>query len=165
MWFTNPARDAREYVLHPLDLVVRGSATYLVASVKDYDAPLHFALHRFISANLSPRAVRIPQDFRLRKILQDKAFGYPMQDDSIRLIVLFTAQSALHLYETPRSEDQTIEDQSDGRKRLTATVMDTLKPRNWLLGFGTEVEIIEPQSLRVNFLAIAQGLYALYGGA
>ncbi len=157
-------RGAREYRLNPQALVMRGSATYLVASVDPYDDPIHFALHRFVSAEVSTRPVRAIPGFSLaRHIHEDKVFDYPLQDESIRLVALFDAKRALHLHETPLSADQTLEAMPDGRERLTATVKDTQELRWWLLGFGEGVEILEPTQLREEFMATAARLAALYG--
>lgn len=74
-------RDAREYLLNPLGLVMRGSASYLIASANGYDDPIHFALHRFISAEVSTRPARSIPKFSLQKhIHEDRVFDYPMQD-------------------------------------------------------------------------------------
>ena len=39
-------------VIHPLGLVFRQRVIYLVASVRGYDTPIQFALHRFVSAKM-----------------------------------------------------------------------------------------------------------------
>ncbi|MDD3609788.1 MAG: WYL domain-containing protein [Halothiobacillaceae bacterium] len=157
-------REAREYQLNPQALVMRGSASYLVASANGYDDPIHFALHRFISAEVSTRPARSIPGFSLtRHIHEDRVFDYPLQDASIRLVALFDADRALHLHETPLSADQTLESMPDGRERLTATVRDTQELRWWLLGFGDGVEILEPAEMRAEFEATAAGLSKIYG--
>jgi len=157
-------RDAREYRLNPQALVMRGSASYLVASANEHDDPIHFALHRFVSADVSTRPARSIPGFSLaRHIHEDKVFDYPMQDASIRLVALFDADRALHLHETPLSADQMLEAMPDERERLTATVKDTQELRWWLLGFGDGVEVLEPENLRAEFAAMASGLAMIYG--
>jgi len=159
-------REPREYRLIPLALVLRGSASYLVATANGYDDPLHFALHRFISAEASTRGVSVPHGFSLQKhIREDQEFDYPLQDDMIRLVALFDAERSHHLHETALSEDQELVKMDDDRERLTATVKDTQELRWWLLGFGEGVEIIEPASLRVEFREIAEGLARMYSSS
>ena len=46
------------------------------------------------------------------------------------------------------SEDHRTTEQSDGRILVEATVADTSQLRWWLLGFGSQVEVLEPISLR-----------------
>ena len=55
---------------------------------------------------------------------------------------------AQHLLETPLSQDQTLEMLDEGRVRITATVKDTGQLRWWLMGFGAQVEVIGPESVR-----------------
>jgi len=159
-------REPREYQLNPQALVMRGSAAYLVASANEYDDPIHFALHRFVSAEVSTRPTRSIPGFALAKhIHEDKVFDYPVRDDSIQLVALFDADRSLHLHETPLSDDQVMTTLPNGRERLTATVKDTLELRWWLMGFGDGVEIIEPASLRAEFREIAKGLARMYSAS
>jgi predicted DNA-binding transcriptional regulator YafY len=155
-------REARAYVLNPLALVVRDSATYLVASANDYDDALHFALHRFHSVEVSTQAARIPPGFSLKQHLQTQAFDFPLHDETMRLVALFDSDRIAHLHETPLSEDQTLEPYDTEREKLTATAKDTLELRWWLLGFGEGVEIVEPVELRQEFAETAARLGEIY---
>lgn len=155
-------REARSYTLNPLGLVMRGSSTYLVASVKDYDDPMQFALHRFRCVEILPRPSRTPPDFHLATYLHSQAFDYPVQEQAIRLVALFTPGAAHHLHETPLSEDQQMTNHADGRERLTATVKDTQELRWWLQGFADEVEVCEPLELRLAFATTAHRLASRY---
>jgi len=155
-------RDPKDYVLYPLGLVIRGSASYLVASANAHDDPIHFALHRFHSAEVSTRPARMPPGFSLEQHLHSQVFDYPLQDDMIQLVALFDADRAQHLHETPLSEDQGLEAQPDGREKLIAQVRDTQELRWWLLGFGDGVEILEPKALRDEFAAMAARMHRQY---
>ncbi|HNW78941.1 MAG TPA: WYL domain-containing protein, partial [Candidatus Competibacteraceae bacterium] len=71
---------------------------------------------------------------------------------------------AFHLSETPLSDDQAIEMLDAQTYRLRATVTNTLQLRWWLLGFGAQVEVREPASLRADMAGRARALAALYQG-
>ena len=60
----------------------------------------------------------------------------------------FARAAAAHLYETPLSEDQVIEEMEGGYVIITATVRDTAQLDWWLSGFGSMVEVQEPPELR-----------------
>ena len=81
----------------------------------------------------------------------------------IRLDALFDAEAAAHLRETRLSARQILRYCPDGRVRVTATVRDTLQLRWWLQGFGEQVEVIGPESLREEFAETAQEMHRLYG--
>lgn len=151
----------REYVVNPQGLVLRDQTAYLVATLRDYQDPVQLVLHRFSKVELVHEPItRIP-DFDLSAYIRDHAFDYPEGED-IRLELLFAAPAAGHLAETPLSDDQRWQPQADGRVRITATVADTQQLRWWLLGFGDQVEVIAPQSLREEFARIAQRLASRY---
>ena len=66
----------------------------------------------------------------------------------IQLKAKFTRAAALHLDETPLSEDQRIEDLDADHVVVAATVRDTAQLDWWLSGFGSLVEVQEPVELR-----------------
>ena len=55
---------------------------------------------------------------------------------------------AKHLEESPLNPTQTLAPQGDGRIQLVADVEDTAQLRWWILAFGDQVEIVEPDKLR-----------------
>lgn len=134
--------------VHPLALVLRGSVLYLLATLDDYTDVRQLRVHRFLRAELladQPR--RLPENFDLDAYLRAGGFEYP-EGEPIQLAALFQRDAARHLCETPLSADQRIVDEDDGRVRLSATVNDTPLLRWWLLGFGADVEVLEPAALR-----------------
>ena len=61
------------------------------------------------------------------------------------------------------STDQVISPLADSQwVEVSATVADTDQLRWWLLGFGNQVEVLEPVELREEFRAIACGLRDMY---
>jgi hypothetical protein len=59
------------------------------------------------------------------------------------------------------STDQIITPLADSQW-VRATVADTDQLRWWLLGFGNQVEVLEPVELREEFRWIARGLLDMY---
>ena len=107
--------------------------------------------------------VNRPAGFDLDAYIASGAFGYPV-GGAIRLEALFSEGAAFHLGERPLSEDQRLEPTDDGRVLLTATVQDTSELRWWLLGFGDQVEVLAPESIREEMARIARNMDAKYGG-
>ena len=60
------------------------------------------------------------------------------------------------------STRQTLRNCPDGRVRVTARVRDTMQLRWWLLGFGEQVEVIGPETLREEFAETAREMHGLY---
>jgi hypothetical protein len=66
----------------------------------------------------------------------------------IKLKARFYDGAGEHLYETPLSEDQVIEDKGGGTLDVQATVAHTPQLEWWLLGFGRGVEVRAPAQVR-----------------
>ena len=153
----------RTYVLQPFGMVIREGVFYLVAGSAEYDEPNHYCLHRMQSARVLPEVVRIPKSFNLKTYVEEEmAFAYPQSQKRIRLKALFAEETGFHLQESALSDDQCLNQQEDGRWLIRATVDDTAKLRWWLLGFGANVEILKPKSLRREFDDTAKRLAQLY---
>ena len=153
--------ETKTYPAHPLGIVQRGAVTYLVATLYDYTDVLLFAMHRIKSAKVLDQPVKQPKKFDLSKFISQGAFGFE-ESGEIMLVVRFTEPAAEHLLETPLSCDQQIEPDQSGWMRLQATVPNTAQLRWWLLGFADQVEVIQPQSLRNEFIDMSQSLHGIY---
>lgn len=141
------ASEAESYPVHALGIVQRGQVLYLVCTIKTYPHIRILALHRILAAELLEAPIAVPADFDLDDYIASGAFGW-FQKESIRLKAIFAAEVAVHLDETPLSEDQKMVELPDGRVQITATVHETLQLRWWLQGFGDDVEVVSPASLR-----------------
>ncbi|MES2403082.1 MAG: WYL domain-containing protein [Pseudomonadota bacterium] len=138
------------YRAHPLGIVYRGTLGYLVCTIADYTDLRFLALHRIESARLLDDAASTPPGFDLETYAHSGVFGF-MDNGPIRMVLRMTAPAGEHLYETPLSTDQRITpDSRDGWVRITATVHDNSQLHWWLRGFGKEVEVVEPESLRTQ---------------
>lgn len=155
------ASQPAPYRLSPLGLVQRGPISYLVATTQDHDDPHTFALHRFASAAPLDDTVRDAADFDLDAYIGKGAMGFRHSDASMELIVRFDAPAAEHLRDTPLSKDQKLLDDGD-YVMLTATVPDTGQLRWWLLGFGSQIEVLAPDHLRKEMAACATAMAARY---
>lgn len=153
--------ETKTYPVHPLGIVQRGAVTYLVATLYDYTDIRLFAVHRIKSAQVLDQPAKVPKKFDLTKYIRQGAFGFE-ECGEIKLVVRFTTPAVEHLRETPLALDQQIEPDQHGWARLQATVPDTAQLRWWLLGFGDQVEVLAPLSLREIFENTIQSLHGIY---
>ena len=145
--------------------MVRAGVVYLVATSWDYEDIRHYVLHRMSSPELLDDPVTTPHGFRLAAhIREDQRFSYPLTTDKLQLKALFEAETAVHLTECRLSTDHRATEQPDGRVLIEATVADTADLRWWLLGFGGEVDVLAPESLREEFRSQAQRMGTIYNG-
>lgn len=143
------------YRVHPLGLVYRGIVGYLVCTIADYTDLRSLALHRIHGARILDDVARIPKGFDLDAYAHSGAFGF-RDEGPVKLELRMTKDAAEHLHETPLSEDQVIlEDGRKGWVRVTATVHDTSQLRWWLLGFGSQIQVLKPSELS-TFIEMAK---------
>lgn len=148
----------KQLTIHPLGLLVRGAVPYLVCTLFGYDDVRQLAVHRMSATKLMPDPRREPPAFDFdtyaRHASNFEANG------TIRLVAWFDAPAAEHLRETPLSKDQTwCTIEATGKVEVTATVEDGQPLRWWLLAFGSQVEVREPEALRTDMECdIAQSL-------
>ena len=151
-----------EYRIHPLALIQRGPMLYLYCRIFDYDDARTLAVNRIASAQLLEEKAEYPDGFSVDQLAEAGVWGFG-SGDTIKLEVIFQYGYGEHLYETPLSKDQEIEELADGLLRVTATVADTPQLRWWLLGFGGGVEVSRPRKLRGDIVAVAKELADTYG--
>lgn len=155
--------DTKRYQVSPLGIVVRDSVTYLIATLRDYADIRQLALHRFSNPTATDLPLNRPASFDLDAYIAQGAMGVSTGDAPINLIALFDAQAAEHLIETPLDENQRLIPQADGQIRVEVSVPDNRELRWWLQGFGAEVEVIAPASLREEFQRMVKTLAQRYG--
>lgn len=146
--------------LHPQALVVRGPATYLLASSFDYPDVRRFALHRFTSAKRTYEASRRVEGFDVDKYLQ--AGGMEFGDGRpVRLEARVSPGLATVLRETPLAQDQSLVVEGE-RFRLTASHADSWQLFWWLLGQGDQIEVLAPPELRTRVMSGLSAALAQY---
>jgi len=157
------SETVKEYLIHPLGIVSRAGVIYLICTLWDYDDIKQLSLHRFTQAEIAEGEIKISPDFILNHYIEnDQQFAYKIEEKAIHLKVLFDAQTAKHLAETVLAENQILTSQNDGRILLEAETMWTLELKWWLQGFGSNVEVLEPISVRDEFIAMSNSLSNIY---
>ena len=137
-------------VLHPLGLVQRGAASYLVATAFSFTEPRLFALHRVEKATVLESLAHSPGNFRLDDYITSGALHFG-SGTMIQLEILVDDWLKKILQETPLSTDQQLEmDDQKSRFRVTATVADTWQLHWWILSKSDALEVLQPELLREN---------------
>lgn len=155
--------QAQERIVNPLGIVVVDQTHYLVATFWHYADLKQLAIHRIEAARILDTAALTPEDFDLQAYVDSGAFGYPEGEELLPLRALFAPDPARQFEETPLSAGQRLTEQADGRILLEAQVRDTAQLRWWLQGFGAQVEILGPPSLREEFAEQIRQLAGRYG--
>jgi predicted DNA-binding transcriptional regulator YafY len=157
------AQRAKRYPISPLGLVVRGGVIYLVGTAWDYEDPCVYALHRMFNPVAIDQPLSTPPGFDLERYAREEhTFEFP-QGGEIRLELKVSAYLANHLRESRLAVDQHIASvRGSERWRVQATVAETDQLVWWLLGFGAQVEVLKPSSLRKKIATEISNLARMY---
>lgn len=148
-------------IFHPLGLLLRDRMAYLVAVVAPHKNPVYLALHRFVSATLLDELAEAPKNFDLDAFIADKTLDFRL-GDTLNFEFLMDKAAAQHIEECPLGADQSVTDHKDGRKRLRVRVDNTQLLRWWVLGYGAQIEVVKPASLRKEIADIIKHAADLY---
>jgi predicted DNA-binding transcriptional regulator YafY len=133
--------------VNPLALVQRGPLAYLVATVGSYTNPVMLLLHRMDFAEKLDRVGKTIDGFDLDQFIADGELNY-RRGPPIKLVARFSKSVISAVSETPLSVDQYIEATDPQWFLVTATIPDTYELRAWLRGFGDQVVVLTPETLR-----------------
>jgi predicted DNA-binding transcriptional regulator YafY len=154
-----------EYTVNPLGLVMIDTVIYLVCTFWGYNQMKdikQIVLHRILSAEKNDENSKMPENFDLQTYIDSGAFNYVNEYGMLKLKVAFAKGVALHLEETPLSDDQIIHEIDSETVLVEASVLNTAQLRWWLFGFGCQVEILEPEFLRDEFRENAEQMLLKY---
>lgn len=148
--------------IHPLALVQRGAVTYLICTFFDFTDPRLLTLHRIEKAEKLDAPANRPAGFSVDATITSGLLGF-RQSEPTRLVVDFFNGAGEHLFETAISAKQTLARLPDNVVRLTTDIPLTQETVWWLLGFGENVEVLEPQSLREQIASTLARAASRYG--
>ena len=114
----------KTFLVNPLGLVFRGTVTYLVVTLNDYQDIRIMSLHRFVDAIATEQASVVPDGFNLDSYIKEGRFDF-LIGDSIDLEMIISADVAIHLNESQLTDNQQITELDNGCSLFKARVRDT----------------------------------------
>ena len=144
--YRNWAGKREELVLHPLGLMQRGPASYLIALCFDYDDPRPYPLHRMVSAT------RLYLDARRKECFSIDDYADEQGHFGSGKMITFKARVRGHLprvlTETKLEAKQTLSaPDAEGWCLLTARVRETWQLKWWVLAQEDSIEVIAPPEI------------------
>jgi predicted DNA-binding transcriptional regulator YafY len=142
--------------IDPYHLTYFNGGAYLVAYCHLRHEVRVFAVERIRSAAVLRETFVVPPDFDVDAYLRD-AWGI-VRGQLITVRAVFSRAMAPYIRERLWHGSQAFRELSGGRLELRLRVADTGEVRRWLLGFGAEVEVLEPLALRESIAREARRL-------
>jgi len=147
----------RPYAIEPSGLT---RALYLIGYDEGRHARRTFKIERIQSASLTPEIFEGSSVTIARELLTawDVISDEPLQ----QVVVRFAPDVAARAAETRWHPSQEVEAQADGSLVWQARVSGLREVRSWILGWGGDVEVLEPAELRDWVRAELEGAAARY---
>jgi len=149
--YATASRDGTvtDRVVEPYHIMAYGRSWYLIAYDHHRGEVLQFKVDRVRKAELLETTYTIPAEFDLDAYLGD-AWGVMRgaAGDPERVVLLFDPEAGRWVAEETWHTSQQNELLPDGRVRVTFHVRITPEMVNWLLYYGSRVQVMEPAWLR-----------------
>ena len=120
-----------------------------------------FAVDRIRKMVLTDTTFETPQDFDIENLLHD-SFG-AFLGDPVQVAIHFSPKVAGYVNEKIWHESQIVEKQKDGSLIFKAEIAGTEEIKFWILRWGKDAVVLEPDSLRKEIQKEAEGILREYG--
>ena len=139
-----------EFYIKPLKLFSKNDTIYLHAQMakapgKIYKEPEFdplLVIHRVQELEITKTSYKFPDNFDFEKTF-NQTFGV-MKEDSFQVKVEFSGYAAKHVRERIWSHDQVVDEKGDGNLELTFTATSDIEALSWILSYGHEAQVLEP---------------------
>lgn len=132
--------------LDPVHLWHQQGGIYLAAYCHTRRQVHTFALERFRKVRLTDDTFQSPPEFNLDRYLEG-SFGL-FRGDPVRVALRFSRRVARYVVERQWHPSQSLAPLLTGELEMTLRVPLSPELRRWILGYGKDVEVLEPKSLR-----------------
>ena len=155
------SNEVKEYTIDPYALVFRRHSWYLLAHCHEHGKVAQFKLVRFRDAVETGDVFAPPKSFSAEDYFKSswEVWG---GGEPVTVRVRFSPMVSLMVSETRRHPTQQVHAQTDGSVIFEATVSGIEEIAIWILGFGKEAEVLDPEELRAHVSAQAIGMTAVY---
>jgi predicted DNA-binding transcriptional regulator YafY len=159
----NPGRPPRRSRVHPylLEASATTRALYLMGFDESRGAVRTFRLQRIIDLSVTPDTFEPPEPATIQEGLE-RAWGVIADQEEVEVVLRFDPAIAALVTETTWHPTERVTHEADGSVVWRARVPGTIEIRRWILGWGAQVEVIEPRDLRDEVVAVLRQAAARY---
>jgi len=154
-----------EYLFAPyfIEPYAIGQSTYAIGWREPPDALRTFKIERLERTELTREPYTIPLDFNPQVLLADAWGIWYTNAEPVEVVLRFLPRVAERVRETCWHSSQRIEEQGDGSLIWRSRIAEPLEMLPWIRGWGADVVVLEPGSLRQIVITEVEKLKAIYG--
>ena len=157
--------EPTERIIEPyfIEPAIPGHSSYVVAYCHLEKSIRAFKTNCIEDIHVLADTYEIPPDFDAIDYLSS-AWGIPVEKEVETIKLHFKSGLSRRITEVIWHPSQVIEPQNDGSVIMTLRVSNTYDFRSWVLGWGDEVEVLEPEILREQIIKTNKASLAIYTG-
>jgi CRISPR-associated endonuclease/helicase Cas3 len=160
-----PHGELRTYIVSPYQLepAVWGDGIYLIGHSDYHNSIASFKLARIEHITPTTEPFDVPEDFDSHRLLQFAWGIWHADEQPVTVRLKFSRYVTPRVKETIWHPEQTIQDLPDGNGCIwQAEIAEWREIRPWVRGWGSDVEVLEPEELREELKQTAVRLNKLY---
>ena len=136
----------KSYNINPLHFFEHDGGLYLIAVITKYGDLRTLAVERLKEVDETDDHFEYPTDFDPERYLSSAFTLYFGEPEKFK--IRFPKDQARYISERIWAVDQKIETRKDGSLTLTMTTAGGYDIKKWILSFGGDAELLEPQWMR-----------------
>lgn len=136
----------KKFNIDPLHFFERDGGLYLLARATRFGDIRVLAIERIRELSFTDVTFGYPTDFDPEALLEN-SFGMFL-DDPVKVTIRFSTDQARYIRERQWAKEQRITDNEDGSITLRISTSGWYDVKKWILSFGQEACLLEPEHLR-----------------
>jgi len=145
-YYTLSRDETKRRILDPYHLIYKNGAWYLIAFCHWRKDVKIFRVDRIKDVNETGKTFVIKKSFSLRDYLKNS--WQITRGEEVNVVVRFFPPASRMVREMEWLPTQKITEEKDGAIVFSARVSGLIEIKRWILGYGSQAEVLEPRSLR-----------------
>ncbi|HEX8027415.1 MAG TPA: WYL domain-containing transcriptional regulator [Vicinamibacterales bacterium] len=138
------SQQVKDYIVEPYRLAYAQGGLYLQAFVPDYGGEMRTFATQRIDTAVALEETFNPVENSPADVFPDSLGAFSGTPETV--VIEFSAAEAPYVRERQIHASQVIEELSDGRIRLTMSVVIDWELQAWVMGFGPAARVLQPQT-------------------
>ena len=155
------ATESVTYDIYPYGLTYHRGSLYLVGHAPQHDAIRHWKVDRIEEVKLEELRFNQPEDFNLAEHFA-KSFGVFHGEGNVHIVVSFLPSVARYVQESIWHTSQKLTKEKDGGVLAEFDLGDTEEIMRWIMSFGKNAVVIQPEELKDKIQKELHALLAIY---
>ncbi len=159
--YQTPGKDPATRKFDPYHAVRYSGDWYIIGFCHQRERVLTFSLSRILQATLLGESFSIPMDYDFHQVSSSR-FGIHWGATEEHVKIHFSAEAAQYVLERQWHPSQKITENEDGSVDLDLTVDHTNELKRWILSWGRDAKVLEPENLSLEMKEEVERMKDLY---